>query len=105
MAAAASKDIDLSAVEAVKLVESDFTENIRTSLSNLDAKGIKSLLGEKVVQALLKDSVAEVRAKETPFVKSEPRVTNQAVSQSQTEGKKGNARPAYEDFFKNTRGF
>lgn len=108
MAAAAAKDIDIDAKQAVKLVETDFQKNIRSSLSGMDAKGIKAFLGEDVVKALLKDSVAEVRQKEAPFTKQAPAAVNQDAAKAQPKSEDGKPKPTIQsnkDFFQKLRGF
>jgi len=108
MAAAAAKDIDIDAKQAVKLVETDFQKNIRSSLSSMDAKGIKAFLGEDVVKALLKDSVAEVRQKEAPFTKQAPAAVNQDAAKAQPKSEDSKPKPSVQsnkDFFQKLRGF
>jgi hypothetical protein len=108
MAAAAAKDIDIDAKQAVKLVETDFQKNIRSSLSGMDAKGIKAFLGEDVVKALLKDSVAEVRQKEAPFTKQAPAAVNQDAAKAQPKSEDSKPKPnvqSNKDFFQKLRGF
>lgn len=101
MAAAASKDINLSAKEAVKLVQSDFVESIRSSLSGLDVKSMKTLLGDKVLKSLISDSVAEVKTKESAFNKP----VAPSLNKPSEDKPKAEARPDFNDFFKNKRGF
>ena len=66
MDAAARVGQDLTAKEAVKLVEKDFDNQLKTLLSSKDVVELKSLLGEKA-SALIKDSLEEVKQKEAPF--------------------------------------
>lgn len=68
MDAAARVGQEMSAKEAVKLVEKDFDNQLKQLLSAKDVTELKSLLGEKA-GALIKDSLEEVKTKEAPFKK------------------------------------
>lgn len=57
----------LSAKDATKLVEEEYSGNVRNDLSNKDVAELKSLLGEKAVNALIKDNLEQIKTKEAPF--------------------------------------
>ena len=57
----------MSAKEATKLVEEEYYGNVKNDLSNKDVAELKSLLGEKVVNALIKDNLEQIKTKEAPF--------------------------------------
>jgi hypothetical protein len=70
MASSASQDLDLSAKDAMKLVEQDFLGVVQELLSGLDAKTLKTWLGDKTLRSLREDAVSELRSKEPPFAKA-----------------------------------
>jgi hypothetical protein len=57
----------LSAKDATKLVEEEYSGNVKNDLSNKDVAELKSLLGEKAVNALIKDNLEQIKTKEAPF--------------------------------------
>ena len=70
MASSATQDLDISAKDAMKLVEQDFLGVVQELLSGLDAKTLKSWLGDKKLRSLREDAVSELRSKEPPFAKA-----------------------------------
>lgn len=70
MASSASQDLDISAKDAMKLVEQDFLGVVQELLSGLDAKTLKSWLGDKTLRSLRQDAVSELKSKEPPFAKA-----------------------------------
>lgn len=70
MASSASQDLDLSAKDAMKLVEQDFIGVVQELLSGMDAKTLKSWLGDKNLRSLREDAISELKSKEPPFAKA-----------------------------------
>jgi hypothetical protein len=106
MAAALGQGMDLTAKEAVRLVETDFYENIKATLSSLDSKSLKSLVGDKAIQALIKENLVEAQSKAAPFAKP-----TQAASQEKPKPKAETAKPeqaesiSHKQFFSQIRGY
>lgn len=78
MASSASQDLDISAKDAMKLVEQDFLGVVQEVLSGLDAKTLKSWLGDKTLRSLREDAVSELKSKEPPFAKAKEQPAKQA---------------------------
>lgn len=70
MASSATQDLDLSAKDAMKLVEQDFIGVVQELLSGMDAKTLKSWLGDKNLRSLREDAISELKSKEPPFAKA-----------------------------------
>ena len=100
MASSATQDLDLSAKDAMKLVEQDFIGVVQELLSNMDAKTLKSWLGDKKLRSLREDAVSELRSKEPPFAKAKS-PAKQAAPEARDEEKPQIIRS--KGFFKGTR--
>lgn len=87
MASSASQDIDLSAKDAMKLVEQDFLGVVQELLSGMDAKTLKSWLGDKSLRSLREEAVSELKSKEPPFAKAKNQSAKQAVPEDEEEEK------------------
>lgn len=102
MASSASQDLDISAKDAMKLVEQDFLGVVQEVLSGLDAKTLKSWLGDKTLRSLREDAVSEFKSKEPPFAKAKEQPAKQAKPEDEEdEGKPQIIRS--KGFFKGTR--
>ena len=100
MASSATQDLDLSAKDAMKLVEQDFIGVVQELLSGLDAKTLKSWLGDKKLRSLREDAVSELKSKEPPFAKAKS-PAKQAAPEARDEEKPQIIRS--KGFFKGTR--
>ena len=101
MASSASQDLDISAKDAMKLVEQDFLGVVQELLSGLDAKTLKSWLGDKTLRSLREDAVSELRSKEPPFAKAKSQPAKQATPEAKEDDKPQIIRS--KGFFKSTR--
>lgn len=102
MASSASQDLDISAKDAMKLVEQDFLGVVQELLSGLDAKTLKSWLGDKTLRSLREDAVSELRSKEPPFAKAKNNMpAKQATPEANEDDKPQIIRS--KGFFKSTR--
>lgn len=101
MASSASQDLDISAKDAMKLVEQDFLGVVQELLSGLDAKTLKSWLGDKTLRSLREDAVSELRSKEPPFAKAKSQPAKQAEPEANEDDKPQILRS--KGFFKGTR--
>jgi hypothetical protein len=101
MASSASQDLDLSAKDAMKLVEQDFLGVVQELLSGMDAKTLKSWLGDKSLRSLREEAVSELKSKEPPFAKAKDAPAKQVESKDEDEGKPQIIRS--KGFFKGTR--
>lgn len=101
MASSASQDLDISAKDAMKLVEQDFLGVVQELLSGLDAKTLKSWLGDKTLRSLREDAVSELRSKEPPFAKAKSQPAKQAEPEAKEDDKPQIIRS--KGFFKGTR--
>lgn len=101
MASSASQDLDISAKDAMKLVEQDFLGVVQELLSGLDAKTLKSWLGDKTLRSLREDAVSELRSKEPPFAKAKSQPAKQATPEATEDDKPQIIRS--KGFFKGTR--
>lgn len=102
MASSASQDLDISAKDAMKLVEQDFLGVVQELLSGLDAKTLKSWLGDKTLRSLREDAVSELKSKEPPFAKAKDAPAKQAKPVDEED----EAKPQIirsKGFFKGTR--
>jgi len=103
MASSASQDLDISAKDAMKLVEQDFLGVVQEVLSGLDAKTLKSWLGDKTLRSLREDAVSELKSKEPPFAKAKD---NTPAKQAKLEDQDDEDKPQIirsKGFFKGTR--
>jgi hypothetical protein len=87
MASSASQDLDLSAKDAMTLVEQDFLGVVQELLSGMDAKTLKSWLGDKSLRSLREEAVSELKSKEPPFAKAKSQPAKQASSSDEEEEK------------------
>ena len=87
MASSASQDLDISAKDAMKLVEQDFLGIVQELLSGMDAKTLKSWLGDKSLRSLREDAVSELKSKEPPFAKAKEQPAKQAAPEDENEEK------------------
>ena len=88
LAAFDAQGINLSAEDAVKMVEAEFPKLITGVLSNTkDVSQLKALLGKDVVKMLLDDSVAAVKKAEQPFSKEKKISPETSESQSKPKQK------------------
>jgi hypothetical protein len=101
MASSASQDLDISAKDAMKLVEQDFLGVVQELLSGLDAKTLKSWLGDKTLRSLREDAVSELRSKEPPFAKAKSQPAKQVEPEAKEDDKPQIIRS--KGFFKGTR--
>ena len=86
MAAFDAQGVELSAGDAVKMVEQEFPELILSVLSSTkDVGQLKQLLGKDIVKKLLDDSVAAVKKAEQPFAKEKP--SREVSSQGESKPK------------------
>lgn len=69
MKAAEQKGIELSANDAVKLVEADFMNNLQSILPKLGVKQLKKFLGEQAIKDILNDSTSALKEASAPFGK------------------------------------
>lgn len=102
MASSASQDLDISAKDAMKLVEQDFLSVVQEVLSGLDAKTLKSWLGDKTLRSLREDAVSELKSKEPPFAKAKDSPAKQAKPVDEDEDVKPQIIRS-KGFFKGTR--
>lgn len=102
MASSASQDLDISAKDAMKLVEQDFLGVVQEVLSGLDAKTLKSWLGDKTLRSLREDAVSELKSKEPPFAKAKEQPAKQANPDDEDEDGKPQILRS-KGFFKATR--
>lgn len=102
MASSASQDLDISAKDAMKLVEQDFLSVVQEVLSGLDAKTLKSWLGDKTLRSLREDAVSELKSKEPPFAKAKEQPAKQAKPVDEDEDNKPQIIRS-KGFFKGTR--
>lgn len=101
MASSASQDLDLSAKDAMTLVEQDFLGVVQELLSGMDAKTLKSWLGDKSLRSLREEAVSELKSKEPPFAKANSQPAKQAAPKDEEEEKPQILRA--KGFFKATR--
>jgi len=87
MASSAAQDLDISAKDAMKLVEQDFLGVVQELLSGLDAKTLKSWLGDKSLRSLREDALSELKSKEPPFAKAKSQPAKQAEPEAKDEEK------------------
>ena len=88
MAAFDQQGINISAEDAVKLVENEFPQLIKGVLSSTkDVAQLKQLLGAETVKMLLDDSVAAVKKAEQPFSKEKKVSPETSGSQSKPKQK------------------
>lgn len=87
MASSATQDLDISAKDAMKLVEQDFLGVVQELLSGLDAKTLKSWLGDKKLRSLREDAVSELRSKEPPFAKAKAPAKQAEPEAAEEDGK------------------
>lgn len=85
MASSASQDLDLSAKDAMKLVEQDFLGVVQELLSGMDAKTLKSWLGDKSLRSLREEAVSELKSKEPPFAKAKEQSAKQVSSKDEED--------------------
>lgn len=85
MASSASQDLDLSAKDAMKLVEQDFLGVVQELLSGMDAKTLKSWLGDKSLRSLREEAVSELKSKEPPFAKTKEQSAKQVSSKDEED--------------------
>jgi leucyl aminopeptidase len=102
MASSASQDLDISAKDAMKLVEQDFLGVVQEVLSGLDAKTLKSWLGDKTLRSLREDAVSELKSKEPPFAKAKDTPAKQAKPVDEDDDEKPQIIKS-KGFFKATR--
>jgi len=102
MASSASQDLDISAKDAMKLVEQDFLSVVQELLSGLDAKTLKSWLGDKTLRSLREDAVSELKSKEPPFAKAKSQPAKQAAPEAEDDDGKPQIIRS-KGFFKGTR--
>lgn len=102
MASSASQDLDLSAKDAMKLVEQDFLGVVQELLSTMDAKTLKSWLGDKSLRSLREDAVSELKSKEPPFAKAKEQPAKQAAPKDEEDDGKPQIIRS-KGFFKGTR--
>lgn len=103
MAAAARKGFDLSAADAVRLVESDFVETNRSAIKSMDLEQVLKIFGEDKFKEYSGRSITEVKQKEAPFTKPA-----QAVKQAKSESPEKESKPTVirgRDFWDKKRGF
>ena len=103
MASSAAQDLDISAKDAMKLVEQDFLSVVQELLSGLDAKTLKSWLGDKTLRSLREDAVSEFKSKEPPFAKAKDTPAKQAKSDDANEDETKPQIIRSKGFFKGTR--
>lgn len=102
MASSASQDLDLSAKDAMKLVEQDFLGVVQELLSGMDAKTLKSWLGDKSLRSLREEAVSELKSKEPPFAKAKDKPAKQAEPKDEEDDGKPQIIRS-KGFFKSTR--
>lgn len=102
MASSASQDLDISAKDAMKLVEQDFLGVVQEVLSGLDAKTLKSWLGDKTLRSLREDAVSELKSKAPPFAKAKDMPAKQANPEDEDDDDKPQILRS-KGFFKATR--
>lgn len=99
MSAYDSQGVQLSADQAVKLVEKEFPQLVQSVLSTMDVQGLKQFLGKSLVKQLLDDSVKAVKQAEAPFTK-EAKQTSREASQSSNKPKQ---KMVMSDYFEKLR--
>lgn len=99
MSAYDSQGVQLSADQAVKLVEKEFPQLVQSVLSTMDVQGLKQFLGKSLVKQLLDDSVKAVKQAEAPFTK-EAKQTSREASQGSSKPKQ---KIAMGDYFEKLR--
>ena len=88
LAAFDAQGINLSAEDAVNMVEAEFPKLIKGVLSSTkDVAQLKQLLGAETVKMLLDDSVAAVKRAEQPFAKEKSISRETSESQSKPKQK------------------
>lgn len=102
MASSAAQDLDISAKDAMKLVEQDFLSVVQELLSDLDAKTLKSWLGDKKLRSLREEAVSELKSKEPPFAKAKNAPAKQANAEDEDDEEKPQIIRS-KGFFKGTR--
>jgi hypothetical protein len=85
MSAYADNGEDLSAKEAMKLVNTDMKEVIRDMLSNMDASSVKQYLKSDHVKVLQEEVLKEYQSKQSPFAKPAT-VAKSAPAEQKSEG-------------------
>jgi uncharacterized protein YbcI len=99
MSAYDSQGVQLSADQAVKLVEKEFPQLVQSVLSTMDVQGLKQFLGKSLVKQLLDDSVKAVKQAEAPFTK-EAKQTSREASPSSNKPKQ---KMVMSDYFEKLR--
>lgn len=99
MSAYDAQGVQLSADQAVKLVEKEFPQLVQSVLSTMDVQGLKQFLGKSLVKQLLDDSVKAVKQAEAPFTK-EAKQTSREASQSSNKPKQ---KMVMSDYFEKLR--
>jgi DNA-binding transcriptional MerR regulator len=99
MSAYDAQGIQLSADQAVKIVEREFPQLVQSVLSTMDVQGLKQFLGKSLVKQLLDDSVKAVKQAEAPFTK-EAKQTSREASQSSSKPKQ---KMVMSDYFEKLR--
>lgn len=99
MSAYDAQGINLTADQAVKIVEKEFPQLVQSVLSTMDVQNVKQFLGKSLVKQLLDDSVKAVKQAEAPFTK-EAKQTSREASQSSNKPKQ---KIAMGDYFEKLR--
>lgn len=86
MSAYDAQGVNLTADQAVKIVEKEFPQLVQSVLSTMDVQGLKQFLGKSLVKQLLDDSVKAVKQAEAPFTK-EAKQSSREASQSSSKPK------------------
>lgn len=86
MSAYDAQGVNLTADQAVKIVEKEFPQLVQSVLSTMDVQGLKQFLGKSLVKQLLDDSVKAVKQAEAPFTK-EAKQSSREASQSSNKPK------------------
>lgn len=97
MNAFAQQGEELSAKDAIKFVSADFKLILRDMIGNMDSKSLKEYLKPEHLKGFQQDSVAEYRAKQSPFAKAPP------ANQVPEETDKGKEYVNSRQFFKANR--
>lgn len=99
MSAYDAQGVNLTADQAVKIVEKEFPQLVQSVLSTMDVQGLKQFLGKSLVKQLLDDSVKAVKQAEAPFTK-EAKQTSREASQSSNKPKQ---KMVMSDYFEKLR--
>jgi len=102
MSSFADQGEELSAKEAMKLVNSDMKEIIRDMLSNMDASAVKQFLKSDQIKGLQNDVVKEYQSKQSAF--SKPATAPKQVDNDST-GKVSHGTIKGRDFWDKKRSF